>query len=82
MLVFQKDYSQLARLEPLVLNLISLRLAFMVFFRVFFVWATGTWWKASGGPALFKIKSKQKHCGDNTYNVVFTGHYKNGGKGT
>ena len=35
MLVFQKDYSQLARLEPLVLNLISLRLAFMVFFRVF-----------------------------------------------
>ena len=51
-------------------------------FQGFFVWATGTWWKASGGPALSKIKSKQKHCGDNTYNVVFTGHYKNGGKGT
>ena len=51
-------------------------------FQGFFVWATGTWWKASGGPALFKIKSKQKHSGDNTYNVVFTGHYKNGEKGT
>ena len=35
MLVFQKDYSPSARLEPLVLNLISLHLAFMVFFRFF-----------------------------------------------